>query len=150
PGDTTVIGLESPRQGLRNNAQLTMRPFTPLSVSVGLSSDRDLLDAERASTRPLEVDALQRARASIGGFDAGWERSRNLTSSLSYRPEITSWLRTEYLYSSRYATDRSPSYLELMPAGADTTAEMQRRFETSRQTSRRLMVQLPGMVRAMG
>ncbi|HEX2168147.1 MAG TPA: hypothetical protein VHG09_13015, partial [Longimicrobiales bacterium] len=150
PGDSSVIGIESPREGLRNNAQVTLRPFSPLSINVGLSSERDLLAAERASTQALELEALRSARSSFGGFDAGWERSRNLNSTLSYRPEITSWMRGEYTYSSRYATDRSPSYLELITEGADTTAEMQRRFETSRQVSRRLMLEMPGMVRAMG
>ena len=150
PGDSSVIGIESPRQGLRNDAQLSLRPFTPLTMSVGLASERDLLQAERSSNRPLELDALRRARSSLGGMDFGWERSRSLISSLAYRPEITSWLRTEYTYSARYATDRSPSYLELTPAGADTSAEMQRRFESSRQVGRRITLQLPGLVRAIG
>ncbi|HSJ32844.1 MAG TPA: cell surface protein SprA, partial [Longimicrobiales bacterium] len=150
PGDTSVNAIESPREGLRNDAQLTLRPFAPLSLSLGVASVRDLLDAERSSTRPLELDALNRARSSLGGMDVGWERSRNLNGTLTYRPEITSWLRAEYTYSSRYDTDRNPSYLELTAEGADTTAEMQRRFEGQRQIARRFTLQLPGLAVAMG
>ncbi|MBR9991361.1 MAG: hypothetical protein KFH98_16475 [Gemmatimonadetes bacterium] len=150
PGDTSVVGIESPRQGLRNDAQLTLRPFTPLNLSVGLTSDRDLLDPERATNRPFELDALERARSSIGGTDVGWERSRSLSSSLAFRPNITTWLRGEYTYASRYTTDRSPSYLDLIPVGSDTTAEMQRRFDSQRQVGRRFTIQTPGLVRALG
>ncbi|MGH7465464.1 MAG: hypothetical protein ACREK1_09840, partial [Longimicrobiales bacterium] len=32
PGDTSVSAIESPRQGLRNDAQLTLRPFAPLNL----------------------------------------------------------------------------------------------------------------------
>jgi hypothetical protein len=150
PGDTSVIGIESPRQGLRNDAQLALRPFTPLNLAFGIASDRDLLGAERSSTRPLEIAALERARASLGGMDVGWERSRTISTTLSYRPDITSWLRTEYTYSARYATDRNPSYLELDTIGADTTAELQRRFEATRQVGRRITLQVPGLTRALG
>ena len=83
-------------------------------------------------------------------MDVGWERSRNLSSTLTYRPEITSWLRAEYTYTSRYGTDRNPSYLELTAEGADTTAEMQRRFEGQRQIARRFTLQLLDDVGATG
>src|SRR5690606_29243818 len=71
PGDTSINAIESPRKGLRNDGERTLRPFAPLSLSLGVASVRDLLDAEQSSTRPLELDALSRARSNVGGMDIG-------------------------------------------------------------------------------
>jgi hypothetical protein len=150
PGDTSVLPVESPRQGLRSDAQLTLRPFDQMSFGIGISSERDLLAPERATTRNEEIQALERARTRLGGMDVGWERTRALNTTLSYRPNLTRWLRAEYTYANRYATDRNPSYLELQIEGADTTAQMQRRFEAGRQVTRRLFFQPPGMLSAAG
>jgi hypothetical protein len=150
PGDTAAVPIESPRQALRSDAQLSLRPFDPLTFGVGISSDRDLLDPERATNRTEELYALRQARSQLGGMNVGWERARALNTTFGYRPNLTRWLRAEYTYTNRYVTDRNPSYLELNIVGGDTTAEMQRRFEATRQVNRRLVVQPPGLFAAAG
>ena len=42
--------------------------------------------------------------------------------------------------STRFGTDRSPSYLELITLGADTTAILQRRFQADRQLQRQIEI----------
>jgi hypothetical protein len=150
PGDSAVVAVESPRQGLRNDLQFGLRPFQPLTASLAISSDRDVLATARSTTRPLERSAIDAARTSIGGFDIGWETSRGVGSTLNYRPEITRWLRASYAFNNRFMTDRNPSYLQITGAGADSTSELQRRFESSRQTTRIVSLQPPGLMRALG
>jgi hypothetical protein len=150
PTDTAVTPIESPRRTLRNDVRLGLQPFDRLAVSISLASDRDLLDAERATTRPLERQALQQARAAAGGIDIGWETARVLNSSLSYRPDLTPWLSAGYTYDSRYLTDRNASWLELVVSGADTSATLQRRFETTRQVSRTVQLRPAGMATSLG
>ncbi|HUF49597.1 MAG TPA: hypothetical protein VMN60_02110 [Longimicrobiales bacterium] len=141
PSDSAVRPIESPRQGLRNDVTLGMQPFTPLIATLTLTSDRDLLDAMRASTLPLEQRALQNARSSLGGMDIGWELARALTSTLSYSPQLSSWLRVDYGYNNRFITERNPSYLQLAVEQGDTLSEMQRSFESTRQVTKGVQLQ---------
>jgi hypothetical protein len=150
PTDTAVAPIESPRQGMRNELLLGLRPFEPFTASFTIASDRDVLDSRRASTRPLEQRALDDARTSIGGLDIGWEMSRVFGTTLNYRPQITPWLRGGWSYGNRYITDRNPSWLHVVAAGADSTAALQRRFESSRQLTRTLTLQPHGMLMALG
>jgi hypothetical protein len=145
PGDTAVTPIESPRRSLRSDVRFGLRPFDRLTASLDLISDRDLLDPDRAATRALERDALRRARADVAGVGIGWEAARVLNGTLSYRPDITDWLSAGYSYGSRFATDRSASWLELDIAGADTSAVLQRRFEATRQVSRTVQLR-PGIL----
>ncbi|MEX0907762.1 MAG: hypothetical protein WD054_05485, partial [Gemmatimonadota bacterium] len=150
PSDGDVVPIESPRRALRNDVQLGLQPFDRLTAAVTLESDRDMLSAARASTRPLERQALERARSGVGGLDLGWETGRMLSTSVSYQPELTRWLSGSYTYHNRYLTDRNASWLEVRAAGADTTTELQRRFESTRQVSRRLQLQPAGLIAALG
>ena len=149
PGDTGVRPVESPRRGLRNGATLALQPFTSLNATLTMSSDRDLLDPARATQRPDERMALERARGGLLGLDLGWETSNSMSSSFSYAPSLTRWLSASYTWSSRYGTGRSPSYLEPRVAAAgDTTYEMQRRFENDRRGTTRFQLRPDGLVAA--
>ena len=141
--DARIAPVESPRQGLENTAQIAFEPFVALTAAVTVRSSRDLLDPDRATNRVLEREALREARASVAGSDVGWETNRTMMSTVSFRPEIANWIRPSYTYSNRYATDRSPSYLEIVRSPEDSTAELQRRFGSDRQLTRRLDLQ-PG------
>lgn len=135
PSDTAVRPIASPRRGLENALQVGLRPFEPLSAALTLSSSRDLLEPERASTQAREREALERARTRFAGTDVGWETRRSLGSTLTFRPSITSWLRPSYTYTNRFRTDRNPSYIEILE---DSTTVLQRRFGSDRQVTRRL------------
>jgi hypothetical protein len=147
PGDTGVAAIESPRQGMRNELLLGLRPFEPLTASFTLSSDRDVLDSRRASTGLVEQRALEDARTSIGGLDIGWEMARVFGTAVNYRPQITPWLRAGWSYGNRYMMDRNPSWLHVREDG---TAVLQRRFESSRQLTRTLTLQPHGAAIALG
>lgn len=136
--DGLVIPIESPRRTLDTDATVSMQPFTSLAADVSLRTTRDLLSATRASTQRLERDAISAARNDLAGVDLGWETNRSLTTQLNFKPVITSWLRPSATLNTRFGTDRSPSYLEIVTVGADTTAILQRRFQADRRLRRQL------------
>jgi hypothetical protein len=107
---------------------VSFAPFDALSADVTLRSQRDLLAPERAASRRLEQDALRGARERFAGLDLGWETNRTIATSFAFRPRVTQWLRPSYAFSSRFSTDRNPSYLEIVTTGPDTSALLQRRF----------------------
>ena len=144
PGDSVAPPLESPRRTLRNDATLSFQPFQALDATLSMSSDRDLLAAERASQDPAVRSALERARGQFAGLDVGWETDRTLRSTMSYRPDIAAWLRLEYTSDGRFGTGRNASYLEYTQGElGDTVVELQRRFENERRTIRRIQLR-PG------
>jgi hypothetical protein len=146
--DSAVRPIESPRRGLENSVELGLLPFEPLSGTLSLRSSRDLLEPARATTQRRERAALSDARRQFAGVDVGWERSRTFGTDLAFRPRITDWLRVSWTYSNRYGTDRNPSFLELLIAGEDTSAVLQRRFGSDRQVSRRVDFQPNRLLRA--
>jgi hypothetical protein len=147
--DSAVRPVQSPRQGLENNVELRLLPFTPLSAGIGLRSSRDLLDPDRATNQPLQRDALERARGRFAGTDVGWETNRTFTTSFAFRPRITDWLQPSFSYSNRYGTERNPSYLDLLQEGEDTAAVLQRRFGSDRQVQRRVVLQPGALVQTI-
>jgi hypothetical protein len=136
--DGLVIPIESPRRTMDSEANIRLQPFTSLVADISLRTTRDLLSATRASTQRLERDAISGARNSLAGVDVGWETNRSLATQLNFRPVIASWFRPSATLSTRFGTDRSPSYLEIVTIGADTTAVLQRRFQADRQLRRQL------------
>ena len=136
PSDTVVLPIESPRKSLDTDAVISFTPFSSLNANFNARTTRDLLPAQRASTRSAERSALEQARSGLLGADLGWEANRSLTSTLNWRPPVSSWLRPNVQLSTRFATDRNPSYIEILTTGPDTTAVLQRRFQADRQLSR--------------
>ena len=134
--DTIVVPIESPRKTMDADATLSFSPFSSLNTSFNLRTSRDLLPTARASNRTAERSALESARSDLAGLDMGWETNRSLTSSVNWRPPISSWLRPNVVLTTRFATDRNPSYIEVLTTGPDTTAILQRRFQADRQLTR--------------
>jgi hypothetical protein len=149
PGDSLPAPIESPRHGLEHDARLGFAPLEALSAELVVRSHRDLLDARRASPDAAAQAALRDARARLAGVDVGWETNRTMTTSVAYRPRITTWLRPSYTFTSRYGTDRHASFLALVPAGADTGARLQRRFGGDRTTTRALQLEPLGLYDAL-
>ncbi|MGQ0563229.1 MAG: hypothetical protein ACT443_15315 [Gemmatimonadota bacterium] len=136
--DAVIVPIESPRRTLDADLTIGWQPFSSLTGSIALRTARDLLDPERASNQPLTRSAIDDARASLAGVDLGWETNRSLRSELSFKPVIASWLRPSAVWTTRFGTDRSTSYLEIVTVGADSTAILQRRFQADRQLRRQL------------
>lgn len=139
--DASVAAIESPRRTLDADALLDFQPFNTLTAALTFRTSRDLLSSERASTRALERGAIQDARSRLAGLDFGWETARSLTSQFNFRPQIADWIRPAISMSSRFGTDRNPSYLEVITIGADSTAILQRRFQADRQLRRQVELQ---------
>ncbi|HEX6940539.1 MAG TPA: hypothetical protein VF158_14075 [Longimicrobiales bacterium] len=146
PEDAAVRPVEAPREGLETTTRITFRPLASLLAGATLASTRDLLPTARAGADDDGREAIGRARAELAGVDLGWERRRNLTTFLDFRPPIADWLRPGIGYTARYRADRSPSYVEGVAAGADTMAVLQRAFDGDRQLTRSLVVDLPALV----
>ena len=147
--DSLVVPIESPRKALDADANITFRPVQSLSASFGIRTSRDLLPATRATTRPVEQQALEAARSKLGGVDVGWETSRALTSSLNWTPRIADWMRPSVVLNTRFSTDRNPSYIEILTTGPDSTAILQRRFQADRQLIRGIDIVPAALVRAV-
>jgi hypothetical protein len=136
--DAVVKPIESPRRSLDTDATISLQPFRSLTGNVSLRQSRDLLPTERASTQSLERAAIAAARGGLAGMDLGYETNRSLTSDATFQPIIADWIRPSVTLATRFGTDRSPSYLEIVSVGADTTAFLQRRFQADRQLRRQL------------
>ncbi|HET9438706.1 MAG TPA: hypothetical protein VFO52_00960 [Longimicrobiales bacterium] len=134
--DSLIVPIEAPRKSLDADASVTFMPFTTLSANFALRTSRDLLPAQRASQRAAERSALQSARSDLIGVDLGWEAARTLSTSLNWMPRIADWVRPNVALTTRFSTDRNPSYIELLSSGSDSTAILQRRFQADRQLTR--------------
>lgn len=139
--DGLIVPIESPRRTLDSDVALNFQPFTSLNADVALRTSRDLLPSRRATTQDLERGAIDDARSRLAGLDMGWETNRSLSSQLNFRPAVADWIRPSVSLNTRFGTDRSPSYLEIVTVGADTNAILQRRFQADRQLRRQLELQ---------
>ncbi|MBI4410270.1 MAG: hypothetical protein HY561_11210, partial [Gemmatimonadetes bacterium] len=148
PGDSAVRATESPREGLENQARVGFRPFQSLQADLSVSSSRNLLEPERATLQARERQAISGARAELAGIDIGWETNRSMNAQVSFRPELSSWLRPGFTYSAQFSTERTPSYYELTVQDGDTMAVMQRGFQSGRQTSRSVLLEPAGLLQA--
>lgn len=132
PEDAEVRAIEAPRRGLESLARINFQPFHSLTAGLTFTSDRDLLPPERAQVQPLVRRALGEARAEVAGLDLGWERQRTLESRVDFRPMITPWLRPGIGYLARFRGDRNTLYWERVIVADDTTAILQRHYQSDR------------------
>ena len=156
--DDDIVPIRSPQQDLDNSASIGFRPFESLTARLTMSSARDLLSGNELQATPFGQRAVGDERASLGGLDLGWEKSRSLLGSVQLQPRISNWLRPTIGWSSDYYTSRTPHYLEYVldvDSIDDTTivvdtldASMQRDFEVAGQLERRLYLDPAGLVRA--
>jgi cell surface protein SprA len=136
--DAVIVPIESPRKTIDGDLIVAFQPFNSLVADFALRTSRDLLPTERATNQEITQSAIEDARNQLGGVDLGWETNRSMTSQLNFKPVVASWLRPSATLSTRFGTDRSTSYLEIITVGADSTAILQRRFQADRQLRRQL------------
>jgi hypothetical protein len=148
PEDLEVDPIESPRRTLEGSARVAFRPLESLTASMGITTGRDVLQPYRATSQPLERQALRRARVVVAGIPLGWERQRLMTADAAYRPVVADWLRPAVGWSSRYGLRRVPSQIALVETEEGEVAELLRTFHADRRLTRNLVFDLPGMFRA--
>jgi hypothetical protein len=115
--DTTLVPTFSLNHVWRNAAGVSWQPLGMLTLSADLSSSRDLRHYDD-STEIGRLASL--SRRSFLGMDVGVERDRQLSSSATLTPVISSWLRPRFIHRSgftlsRYLTSRPP-----IQVGGDT------------------------------
>ncbi len=135
PIDQSVIPLFRPRTTLDTSAEVAIRPFRALTAEVVAVSGRDLLPAEDVVADSSVQALLQAERAHALGVDLGWETRRTLRTRLAFQPRVGDWLRTDLIATSRYGTDRDPSYVDVLALPGDTLIALQRNATGGRELS---------------
>ncbi len=102
----------------RNSAGLSWQPVGMLNLSADLASTRDL-------RRYPDSTSLGRlageSRKSLFGMDVGVERDRQLGTSFTLTPKISSYFRPRFLTSSSFVLSRSLTSREPIRSDGDTT-----------------------------
>ncbi len=150
PSDGFVTPTLSPREALETTAQITLRPLEPLSADLTFFSVRDLLPPSQAVQDPALHPLLRRERWGPGPLDLGWETNRNVRTRFGFRPTLASWLRTDFLLSTDYASDRSSALVERVPFGADTLLFLQRNANGNRSTRASVSLEPQALSQALG
>ncbi len=148
--DTLVTATRSPREALETTAQVFFRPLNPLTAEMTFFSVRDLLPSSKAVQDPTFQPLLEEERWSPGPFDLGWETARSLRTRMGFRPTLASWLRTDFVLSTDYASDRSGALVERIPFGSDTLLALQRNANGNRSTRASFTLDAEGLARAFG
>jgi hypothetical protein len=148
PSDLDVTPFESPRRNLETAARVAFRPLESLSARIGITTGRDILDPDRATTLPLERDALRRARRDLAGVPMGWESNRVVTTDASFRPFIADWLRPSISWSSRFGQRLDVAHLAIVQRSTGPEARLQRTFHSDGRWSRGLVFDPAAAIRA--
>ncbi|HET7585159.1 MAG TPA: cell surface protein SprA [Gemmatimonadaceae bacterium] len=109
-------GVSGSTMVLRNGGTVELRPFQSLSARVDLSSTRDLRDYGDTSTTAL---AAAGERQRFLGMDVGLERERQMSTTVSATPPVTSWLKPRFEYSTAFFLLRDPQARTLVQVGGD-------------------------------
>lgn len=118
--DTLLLPTASLNQLWRNSAGLSWQPLGMVTLGADLTSNRDL----RHYSDSTEIGRLAAlSRRTFLGMDAGVERDRQLSTSLTLTPVISSWLRPRFVHRSgftlsRYLTSRPPVQVDGDTLGA--------------------------------
>jgi hypothetical protein len=115
--DALLVPTTSLNHLWRNLAGLTWQPLGMLTLSADLASTRDLR-VYPDSTPTARLTNL--SRRSFLGIDAGVERDRNLSTTLSLAPRLTSWLRPRLTTQSSFVLSRSLTTRAPVRLGDDT------------------------------
>jgi len=150
PGDTAVTPTRSPRKTLETTALVTFRPLNPITAELSFFSVRDLLQPQESALDPSIHPLLAAERWKAGFLDLGWETNRNLRTRFGFRPSLASWLRTDYVVSTDYMSDRSGALAERIPVGTDTLLVLQRNANGNRTTRTSVTVDPAQLALALG
>ncbi len=127
-----AAGARAPREWMESSFRVRFQPFRALGGGLTFLSTRDLLDPEEgvrdARIRPL----VAAERLQLAGRNLGWETHRTLRGEVAFRPELTTWLRTEVNATTRYLSDRNSGFASVQEAPGDTVAQLHRNVSGQR------------------
>jgi len=104
----------------RNSTSLELQPVRHLTARADVLLLRDLRDYDRRTPNGIAAD---NDRGSFLGLDAGLERERQIASSLTYAPEVSTWLRPRVDVVTSFSLLRDPNApLRLAPPTTDGPA----------------------------
>jgi hypothetical protein len=98
----------------RNTSSLELQPLAHLTARADVVITRDLRDYD--PTTPNGAAASEN-RGKFLGVNAGIERERQLSSSITYAPEIAGWLRPRLDLASNFSLIRDPNAPIILPSG---------------------------------
>jgi len=124
-GDQPVATFR-PRELLQTAAEVRLRPLPPLTADLTFLSTRDLLPVGEAVSDVAVQGLVRDERASLAGVDLGWETHRTVRSTVGFRPQFASWLRTDLDVRTVYQSDRNTNFVERTTVDSDTTAALTR------------------------
>jgi len=90
----------------RNTSSLELQPLPQLTARADVLIVRDLRDYDPRTPNGAAATA---DRGSFLGLDAGLERERQVSSSVTYAPEIAGWLRPRVDLASNFSLLRDPN-----------------------------------------
>ncbi len=137
--DREVLPSEAAREALELAGEVVLQPVQSLTAAVTFRSYRDLLEPTRTITDPGVQELLAAERGRFAGLDVGWETDRTLATRLLFDPRIWSWLENEVGWTTRYASQRNPTFVGYVPVGpADSVLALQRNLRAERSIRGRL------------
>ncbi len=104
PGDAALQPVVSMTNLWRNSAGVTWQPVGLITFNADLASTRDLREYDDTTSIGRLTDE---SRKEFLGMDVGVERDRNLNTSISIAPRLTSWLRGRFNTVSSFVLSRS-------------------------------------------
>ena len=145
PGDSAVVPITRLDQRLQGNLSANLAPFSSLTGRLGLAQDRDLVPTRALVQGGEARQAINEERVHIGGLDLGWLTGQSITSNLTFRPGITTWLTPQASLDTRYQSNRSASYITDLDGDTVLTND----FANSRDLRASMGFSTPGFFRSM-
>ena len=95
----------------RNGSALELRPFSALSARWDITSLRDMRHYDDRTSVGLIAET---ERQRFLGLDVGLERERNMSTSFSFTPSISAWIKPRADLSASYTMSRDPNSQSLL------------------------------------
>jgi hypothetical protein len=138
PRDSAATVIRAPREDLETVAVVALRPIETLRADATLLSGRDLVTPADAVADPDIQRLLAFERSNVGGVDLGWETRRSVTTRVGWEPRWFTWFTPSLTLSSRYGTERNPTFAGFEPTPTDSTLVLQRNVRGERDAQTRM------------
>lgn len=148
PRDSAATVIRAPREDLETVAVVGLRPLESLRAEATLLTGRDLLRPAQAVSDPEIQSLLAFERSDVAGIDLGWETRRSVTTRVGWEPRWFTWFTPSVTVTSRYGTERNPTFVGFEPTPTDSTLVLQRNVRGERDTRTRMTLDPAALVRS--